>query len=309
MTMMRTRSITVTIGLTTALAAACGSHVAPAVEPGALMSVFLDTSDLEPLRNGVRYEGWAIIDGAAVTTGKFNVDETGTPVDQEGIPIPDGVFFAGRDLSLATAFVITLEPAGDMDIIPSDVKLMGGTIEDGAAVLSVAHEAAFGTDFADAMGRFILATPTDGPDTNETSGIWWVDLSRDPPGPGLDLPPLPASWVYEGWVVFGDVPVSTGRFTAVDEADDFDGFSGAEPGPPFPGEDFLTNAPAGLEFPTDLSETIAVITIEPEPDDSPGPFQLKPLVHQIRESAAQRQTFVMGNNAASFPEVTAVLLP
>ena len=34
----------------------------------------LQFSGLEPLTNGFHYEGWAIIDGSPVSTGKFNVD-------------------------------------------------------------------------------------------------------------------------------------------------------------------------------------------------------------------------------------------
>ena len=39
------------------------------------------------------------------------------------------------------------------------------------------------------------------------------------PGPILDLPTLPAGWVYEGWVVGPDGPVTTGRFTMASGAD------------------------------------------------------------------------------------------
>ena len=40
--------------------------------------------------------------------------------------------------------------------------------------------------------------------------------------------------------------------------DDFDGYSASDIYPPFPGEDFLMNAPSGLMFPTDLSGATAV---------------------------------------------------
>ena len=97
------------------------------------------------------------------------------------------------------------------------------------------------------------------------------------------MPTLPAGWAYGGWAVTGGEPVTTGRFTAVDVADLAAPFSGPTAGPPFPGEDFLMNAPAGLVFPTDLAGGLAVISIEPEPDDSPAPFTLKPLMGGIDE--------------------------
>jgi hypothetical protein len=111
---------------------------------------------------------------------------------------------------------------------------------------------------------------------------------------------LPDGWAYEGWAVIGGTPVSTGRFTSVDAVDLADPFSGTEGGPPFPGEDFLVNAPSGMVFPTDLAGATAVISIEPDPDDGPGPFTLKPLVGMIPADAMDHVTYAMGN-AAGFP--------
>ena len=70
-------------------------------------------------------------------------------------------------------------------------------------------------------------------------------------------------------------------------ADESAPFSGANDGPPLsPGEDFLSNAPSGLSFPTDLAGGAAVISIEPSPDDGASPFTLKPLVGDIPADAA-----------------------
>ena len=102
-------------------------------------------------------------------------------------------------------------------------------------------------------------------------------------------------------------PVTTGTFVQVDAADDDAPFSGPEPGPPFPGEDFLQNAPAGLQFPTDLAGATAVISVEPEPDDAPAPFTLKPLVGSAPEDAADHVTYPIANNAEGFPTGTAVI--
>ena len=51
--------------------------------------------------------------------------------------------------------------------------------------------------------------------------------------------------------------------------------------PPFPGEDFIVNAPDGLTFPTDLRGETIVVSIEPADDDSPAPFAFKPLAAEI----------------------------
>ena len=55
------------------------------------------------------------------------------------------------------------------------------------------------------------------------------------------LPALPAGWIYEGWVVGPEGPVSTGRFTQVMGADSDAGGPTAGPRstPPFPGQDFI----------------------------------------------------------------------
>jgi len=87
-------------------------------------------------------------------------------------------------------------------------------------------------------------------------------LSTGAPLPSLDLPTLPEGWEYEGWVVINGQPLSTGKFLKVDEADFATPYSGASPGPAYPGEDFLQNAPAGLTFPLDLSGSTAVISVE-----------------------------------------------
>ena len=123
----------------------------------------------------------------------------------------------------------------------------------------------------------------------------------------MDLPVLPEGWVYEGWAVINGTPVTSGRFTDVMAADFSAPFSSTDAGPPFPGEDYINNAPTGLTFPTDLAGGTAVISIEPEPDDSSAPFTLKPLVQAIDAAATDHVTYSMGNNAANFPTGSAAI--
>ena len=156
-----------------------------------------------------------------------------------------------------------------------------------------------GTNFSTSTGSYILATPTDGSSTtDELSGVWWLDPAAGP-GAGLDLPTLPEGWEYEGWAVVNGTPVSTGKFTSVTGADDFSGFSGTTPGPAFPGEDLLMNAPSGLTFPTDLSGGTVVISVEPSPDNSTDPFLLKPLVGSVPSGALDHTSYDMDNNASA----------
>ena len=212
---------------------------------------------------------------------------------------PKTVFAIDSDqLSKATAYILTIEPSPDSDPAPSDVHILAGDFNGNTAGLTVGHGAALGSDFTAATGGYILATPTNGPLTNENSGVWWLDPAAGP-GPSLMLPILPAGWKYEGWAVINSVPVSTGTFTMNNAADDAAPHSGIIGGPSFPGEDFLNNPPAGISFPTDLAGTTVVISIEPHPDNSPAPFVLKPLVGNVPVAATDHTYYDMTNNAAA----------
>ena len=270
-------------------------------------SLRLELSGFEALANGYHYEGWAIIDGNPVSTGKFNIGPSGELVALDGTAKSGGVFHAKAGLESASAVVITIEPPGDADDIPAATHYISGSVSNGTAALSVGHAAALGDDFSTAAGVYILATPTDGAGNNENSGIWFLDLSTGNPSVGLELPVLPEGWVYEGWVVIDGVPVSTGRFTALDAVDLNDPYSGTEGGPPFPGEDFLNDAPAGLVFPTDLAGAAAVISVEPSPDDSAGPFTLKPLIGAISVDSVDHQTYQLDSGVSNFPFGTATI--
>jgi len=257
-----------------------------------------DTSKLEPLNNGFHYEGWAMINGDPISTGKFNVDTDGSYLE-----ISDPIDLV--DYTLATAIVLTIEPDGDTDLVPSDTKYLGGLVTDKKAEITTSFAGALNSDYSTAEGKYILATPTDTDSTNETSGVWFIDAESS--SAGLNLPTLPSGWVYEGWVVIDGTPVSTGTFVDVIGSDDAAPFSGPVAGPNFPGEDFLLNAPAGLEFPLDLSENSVVVSIEPSPDDSTKPFALKPLTNEIPADAETKVVYDMENKSSEFPVVNVTI--
>jgi len=79
------------------------------------------------------------------------------------------------NLSVATAFVLTIEPNPDTDPNPSAVHILGGDFNTNSANISTDHGAALGVDYSNSTGNYILATPTDGPNTNEKSGIWFLN--------------------------------------------------------------------------------------------------------------------------------------
>ncbi len=272
--------------------------------PGADLA--LSFQGLEPLAGGFHYEGWAILAGGPVSTGKFNVNPTGALVTLSGAAIPGGSFRTDMSLDGATAIVVTIEPNGDVDQVPAATKVLAGSLAAGTASLRIAEAQALATDFSAASGSFILATPTDGPNNNEKSGLWFLRPGTAPSA-SLTLPTLPAGWRYEGWAVIAGRPVTTGTFTSASGADAAAPYSGSQSAPPYPGEDFLRAAPAGLTFPTDLSGGMAVISVEPFPDDSPGPFTLKPLTGAIPANAAVMTSYAMTRNTTPFPTGTATV--
>jgi hypothetical protein len=257
------------------------------------------------------YEGWAVISGTPVTTGRFNMSneaddfagysETVNP----GPPFPGEDFLLNAPLGLTfptdlsdQTMVISIEPRMDSDPGPFQFKPLVGTVPSSA----IDH-----TEYQMMDNTATLPTGTFGltkTPTNENSGIWWLNRTGTPVA-GLNLPDLTGTdWTYEGWVVISGTPVTTGTFDAVNVADEFDGYSATGSGPPFPGEDFLTNAPIGLTFPTDLAGTTAVISIEPRVDNDPGPFQFKPLVGAIPADATDHTEYPMENKVSTMPTGT-----
>ncbi len=255
----------------------------------------LNLSGLDALGDNYVYEGWIIVNGSAVSTGTFT-----------DINFPQSFTIDRDKLDNATKFVLSIEPTNDSDPAPSDTKILAGDFSGNAASVTTGIVG----DFSTSAGKYILATPTDGMNNNENSGIWFLDPSSGTPMAGLSLPTLPAGWIYEGWAVIDGKPVSTGTFTSAIGTDNMGMFSGAMALPMlnsdgfFPGEDFLQMAPSGLTFPTDLAGKTAVISIEPHPDNSPMPFTLKPLAGMIPSNATDHTVYSMNQNLTSFPSGT-----
>jgi len=252
---------------------------------------------LEHLDEGF-YELWAVHGARKISAGSFNVDSGGKLVD--GFD-HRARFFSPRNPARADALVVTIEPLPDPDPDPSGIVVLTGRPRRHSARLR------FPANLSEAGGSFILATPTDEESSNETAGVWFLD--PDPaPGPSLQLPDLPTGWVWEGWGVTQDTPLSSGRFSSASGADDSSEFSGPLPGPPFPGEDFLANLPQSVNPPVDLADGASTIVITVEPDlggEDPtgaGPFSIKPLAKPVPEGAADHQSIELMLDLSSVPK-------
>jgi hypothetical protein len=267
---------------------------------------FTNLMPLDESTDGL-YEGWAIIDGAPVSTGVFNVNASGQPV----MPGGGGVipsFMTGEEIGLASSIKISLEPVGDADPAPSGLIVLTGDVDSETTPLSAALP---GLDtLMGSGGSYILATPSDNAEdtTNDNQGIWYLAM----PGPvaGLtNLPDIGPNWVYEGWIVDvsggSPVPYSTGTLAAADGFDsDMAGCMGG--GPPFPGQDF-TAFHCGPVLNLDSGDFVAVISIEPVPDNGPGPFQFKPLAGMIPTDALMVGGILNNQVADTFPTGTATI--
>ncbi len=252
----------------------------------------LTLSNLEDLGADFVYEGWLMVDGSPVSTGTFTVDADGV-MSQSSFEI-DYV-----NLQEATAFILSIEPAVDADPAPSNTKVLAGDFSGTSAALTIGDSRALGSDFATATGGYVIGTPTDGPASNEESGVWFMD--PEGPNASLNIPLLGDGWTYEGWAVINGIPVSTGTFRTNGGADNAAPHSGPIAAPEYPGEDFLINAPAGLDFnpPPSLAGSAIVISVEPVPDNSPNPYQLKPLTSTVATDIMAGTLYAMDNAGES----------
>jgi hypothetical protein len=268
--------------------------------------LILSFDNLPPLNESTEglYEGWAIINGQPVSTGVFNVDASGQTVMPGGGPLPS--FMVDDSIGLSSAIKISLEPVGDMDPGPSGLIVLTGDVHGETTNLSAAVP---GLDMLmTSAGSYILATPSDNSkdNSNDDQGIWYLTM----PGPmaGLtNLPDLGANWVYEGWVVdvsgSSPMPYSTGTFaTGAGFDSDEAGCNGG--GPPFPGQDFVAHH-CGPVLDLDSGDFASVISIEPVPDNSPGPFMFKPLAGGIPTDALNGGGMMSNQVAGTFPTGTA----
>jgi hypothetical protein len=250
-----------------------------------------------PALKGARYEVWVIDGKRKLSAGTFNPRSTRYSRS-----------FASRvDPAKADAIAVTIEPKPDPSPGPSPIVILLGKSGTHSAKLR------FPVKLKRISGRFLLATPTDDDSANETAGVWFLRIAAGMKmRPSLVLPKLPAAgWVWEGWGVTQNTPLSSGRFTSARGADRSSRFSGPKAGPPFPGEDFLQNLPARVSEPVRLNDgsSMVVLTLEPNlrGTDPTGaaPFSIKPLVATVARGARDHTSISLRRDLKSVPSGTA----
>jgi len=272
---------------------------------GEVEAVYFEATGLKPLdpaTEGV-YVLWALRDrNQAGLLGDFYIDATGAVVDVEGNPQPEfrTEEFAMRNIN---GLLVTIEIQGGNWEAPSGMQILSGTYIDRVANLIVP----ISTAITSAGGSLRVFTPTDGPNTNETSGFWMVDAAGDP---SLNVPDTSAALEYETYIEIGGQNLNVGRFESAGTADDFCRFCAENadfPPPERPGDDLLENTPEGLVFPTDISGATVRISLEGRFNDFVGQSQLVVLEAVLPAGLTGGEIISFTNLAGSFPTGRSVL--
>lgn len=217
-----------------------------------------------PTINQGAYALWQVKEeGQFLLVKLFRYDNKGFLTDLAGKPLNNIFPVAGNDFTQASSFLVTIEKGDEQPVTPSETIVLTGNKPKGNN-----WSLSFPVDLSTVSGSYMLATPTNGPQTNETAGVWFVKVagnSREQAS--LSLPVAPAGWVYEGWVTAGNNTLTAGRFTSPASKDNFSNYSGPRSFPPYPGEDYLTNAPVDKDvtFPLNLADGQSRVLISLEP--------------------------------------------
>lgn len=281
---------------------ACGDPpVVPSPLPRALGDVRGVVATFErlvtlPQEVGI-YGLWISSTDAIGFLGTFNINESGQTVDRDGNLIPR---FTTYDVNLAKALsvIVTIELFNSNPETPSGNVIMQGPFSEGVAQLS----SPIPNQIQSATGSYRVQTPTDGPDSNEASGIWAIDSEGNPT---LDIPEATAGYVYEQFIYIEGREVLMGQFNVANELDTLNAYvDDLFPPPEVPGDDFLRNDPAGLDFPTNLGGSRLIITLEPRVLDHIQPSQLVVFEAFLPLGLVGGETITLINRTADFPTGT-----
>ena len=267
--------------------------------------LILTVNDLRPLPGDYHLEAW--ITTSELTTasiGKFTIGSAGKLLNLSGEEIMAGRFEVPFAVDSVRIAYITIEPPGDADTSPSNTRLMGGLFVENTAELRITDVEGIEDELILARGNYIVETPTNGSESSEQSGIWFVNLTAGPPARGLQIKtPIPG-WKYQAWTDADGIALNMGIITNHSQSDDSNIYSGPQPGYNFPGEDFLVNAPDDLIFPLHVGGARVTVSLEPDPDPDPGRSQFILLENTVPESVESNTTYGLINRTSEWPTAT-----
>lgn len=180
------------------------------------------------------YELWGSIEtgldhgeNAYRSLGRFAINLSGQITDTSG-----GTFSPNlgkiANINNVSDVIITIQPPGYSDTIPSNIKILGGAkqIQGSELVFDMSMHYAdilpASSQFSSAQAKFLLASPTTGTASSQyQKGIWFTQDTNGTTA-GITLPVLPdtAEWTYQAWVKDGaDNYYNIGRFDAPNARD------------------------------------------------------------------------------------------
>jgi hypothetical protein len=281
--------------------------------------VEININALKALGDSAWYEGWLVWGEEDIyhSLGVFRVDEQGS-LSKTKFDVNLGYLQESKKFILTIeqddipGFIVNTTTTPETTVFdsvkgPSTYHILAATFMANSGELSIGHEDILDFNFISASGSYVLATPSDTLNLNPKSGVWFV--AEDTLGniiKGLNLPPVPSGWSYQGWVKIDGIVVSTGKFRNPGRADnDIQYYDTLSTGYNFPGEDFLLDAPVGLAFPLDLSthNTEIYITLEPKrPANCNNPFDtIMPLYTALTGNTQPGVFYSLENNLSSLP--------
>jgi hypothetical protein len=270
----------------------------------------LNTSSLELNISGLP----AIPDTMAYVAWYDNDDRPPVFIKQLSPNSQGNVYFKEEQklvfLDSAQIFLVTVErksQIGTPNFTASNRVVLIGRFSKGLANLTLAENF---TDFNNTAAKYTIYTPTDGNiSSNPYGGIWFVDsVDANRIAAGLNLPVLAGGWIYEGWIEVGGNILSTGRFRNPKAADLFNGYSASTASIPYPGEDFINNAPAGFTFPLDLRGKKAYISLEVNTGITRGSSPLYVIYEaDIPNDVVSLKSYSMTRKNLAIPKGTAVI--
>ncbi|HJO03798.1 MAG TPA: hypothetical protein QGG47_07480 [Acidobacteriota bacterium] len=270
---------------------------------GEVEAILIDVASLQPLdpaTEGIYYL-WALLERSeSESLATFNIGPGGQIVDTSGAPLRE---FRSDQFALreTLGILITVESDADAPEAPSGMQILSGTFIEGVATLAVPISSAI----TSAGGSMRVFSPTDGPNTNETSGIWMVDGNGDP---SVGLPDTTAALEYELFIDINGSSVAVGRFDRADQADDSCRFcADSSLAPARPGEDLLTNASGGLAFPASLAGARITVSLEGGASDFLSRSQLIVLEGTVPIGVTPGAMVPLVNRTSTFPSGKAIL--
>ncbi|MCI0448542.1 MAG: hypothetical protein L0Y79_02005 [Chlorobi bacterium] len=290
----------------------------------------ISVSNLKPLNSQIEgvYEAWVSIetsfdhdDEAYRSLGRFNMSSSGSIVDTSGGAFNLNIGRIGN-INLTEDALITIEPPGDNDTLPGNIKFLGGAKNQQGNTLVFNLTMGYGeilgnisSQFSSASAEYLLASPSTGDTTQFNRGIWFSKTKNPPTVSGLTLPTIPDTldWTYQAWVIDSTVNggiYNIGRFNASLEVDDYQLCQHTPPVQtwPVPGNDWIQpNCPGGvLPDITNLNSGIYRLLITLEPRFEQGTALSKPFYIQLFYGNLPPSTY---GTVLSLPNVSAGTMP